>query len=200
MSHEKVQESTGFLKWNKLLKISKTNWKQLFRDVIKTTKDKKLIWLQYRINHSILSTNRSVSKFNQQQCHLCQFCNLHSETIHHLFWQCQKVNTFWNKLSTLINKRCLHANKFRYNELYVIFGLPENIKTDEVCNFITLFAKFYIYKCKVQHTDPNVNNFIDNLYYRYQIEKYNRKNSVTFRNTWGPYLKLFKSLQTLDHS
>ena len=122
--------------------ISKKEWQQTFRDIKRTTKDSKLIWLQYRISHSILTTNRSVSKFNHQQSHLCQFCNLHSETIHHLFWQCPKLNVFWNDLSLLMNKRCIHAYKFRFTENYVLFGISENIKTDKICDFITLMAKF----------------------------------------------------------
>ena len=198
-SQEKEQEPTGFLKWNKQITISKTDWKQTFRNLKRTTKDCKLIWLQYRISHSILTTNRSVSKFNHQQSHLCQFCNLHSETIHHLFWQCPKVTAFWTSLSVLMNKRCMHAYKFRFTEKYILFGMSENIKTDKICDFITLMAKFYIYKSKVQHTELNVNCFIINLYYRYEIEKYTNKNSVFFRNIWGPYLKLFKALQPLDN-
>ena len=79
-----------------------------------------------------------------------------------------------------------------------MFGLCENLKTDKICDFITLMAKFYIYRCKVQHNDLNVNFFISNLYYRYTVEKHNSKNSVSLRNNWGPYLKLFKSLQPLD--
>ena len=199
MSYEKEQESTGFRKWNKHFAISQLDWKETFRNLKKTTKDSKLIWLQYRISHSILTTNRSVSKFNHQQSHLCQFCNLHSETIHHLFWQCQKVYSFWNDLSILINKRCSHAYKFRFTEKYILFGLCENIKTDKICDFITLMAKFYIYRCKVQHNELNVRYFINNLYFRYNVEKYNNKNSIFFRNNWGPYLKLFKSLQPLDN-
>ena len=93
----------------------------------------------------------------------------------------------------------MHAYKFRFTEKYILFGMSENIKTDKICDFITLMAKFYIYKSKVQHTELNVNCFIINLYYRYEIEKYTNKNSVFFRNNWGPYLKLFKALQPLDN-
>ena len=55
---EKEQEPTGFLKWKKQINISKEDWKRMFTNLKRTTRDSKLIWLQYRINHSILSTNR----------------------------------------------------------------------------------------------------------------------------------------------
>ena len=195
---EKKTVATGFLKWNKKVTISKEDWIEIFKNLKITTKDSKLIWLQYRISHSILTTNRSVSKFNNQQCHLCQFCNLHSETIHHLFWECHKVHTFWDRLSDLLNKRCHHTHNFVFEEKYVLFGLNENIYTDKICDFITMFAKMYIYKCKVQQTELNLNSFINSLYYRFQIEKINNHNSVKFRNLWGPYLNLFRSIQILD--
>ena len=196
---EKEQEPTGFLKWKKQINISKEDWKRMFTNLKRTTRDSKLFWLQYRINHSILSTNRSVSKFNNEQNHLCQFCSLHSETIHHLLWKCHKVQKFWQKLCFLINKRCSNAHRFKFEEKYILFGLGEKIYTDKICDFITLNAKFYIYKCKVQHIDLNIDTFMTNIYYRYQIEKLNNHNSVTFRNSWGPYLNLFKSLQTPEN-
>ena len=199
MEHENQQKSTGFMKWNKKIDFSEEEWKKSFRNLKQTTKDYKLIWLQFRISHSILSTNRSVSKFNHQQCHLCQFCRSHSETIHHLFWQCHKTKQFWEDLSNLINKRCLHAHKFRFEEKYVLFCLHEKILTDKTCDLIALNAKLYIYKCKVQHTELNINIFISNLYHRYKIEKYINRNSVTFRNAWGPYVNMFKSLISLDN-
>ena len=171
----------------------------MFTNLKRTTRDSKLIWLQYRINHNILSTNRSVSKFNNEQNHLCQFCSLHSETIHHLLWKCHKVQQFWQQLCFLINKRCSNAHRFKFEEKYILFGLGEKIYTDKICDFITLNAKFYIYKCKVQHIDLNIDTFMTNIYYRYQIEKFNNHNSVTFRNSWGPYLNLFKSLQTPEN-
>ena len=179
--------------------FQKKNVKKSFRTLKQTTKDNKLIWLQFRITHNILTTNRSVSKFNHQQCHLCQFCSSHSETIHHLFWQCRKTKRFWEDLSNLINKRCLHAYKFKFEEKYILFCLNEKIHTDKTCDFIALNAKLYIYKCKVQHIELNINIFISNLYHRYKIEKYINKNSVSFRNAWGPYINLFKSIMSLDN-
>ena len=64
-----------------------------------------------------------------------------------------------------MNERCMHAYKFRFTEKYILFGMSENIKTDKICDFITLMAKFYIYKSKVQHTELNVNC----LYYKAEI-------------------------------
>ena len=79
---------------------------------------------------------------------------LHLSKVHAIITQ------FWEDLSNLINKRCLHAHKFRFEEKYVLFCLHEKIHTDKTCDLIALNAKLYIYKCKVQHTELNINIFI----------------------------------------
>lgn len=185
---------TGFKKWEKHFAITTEEYIGLFKQLKYTTKDNKLHWLQYRILHNILTTNRSVSKFNHTQSHLCTFCSSHSETILHLFWECRKTHTFWNELSTLINLRTKHAHRFRFTERLILLGNCYQIKTDNVCNLIILMSKYYIYRCKVQHIELNVSAFIRELYYRYQIEKEMNNNSILFTVNWAPYLDLFKSL------
>ena len=171
--------------------------KKTFTQMKYTTKDSKLHWLQYRINHHILTTNRSVSKYDKNQSELCTFCNRYSETIHHLFWTCNKVKSFWEDLSDTINKRCTHSHNFHFTETLVLFGYSSIIKTDSVCDLIILMAKFYIYRCKVNQRVLNKNTFIQELFQRYSVQKYIEKNSIDFRNSWKPYLKIFQSLQSL---
>ena len=186
---------TGFNKWNDKLQISLKQWVEIFTNLKQTTKDTKLHWIQFRITHHILTTNRSVAKFNKDQNHLCQFCNVHSETIHHLFWGCDKVKSFWKDIASIFNRRCTHAHNFSFDETLVIFGQSTDIQTDAICDLIILMAKFYIYRSKVQNTILNCKHFIDEVYRRFCIEKIINKNSVEFRNSWGPYLNIFKALQ-----
>ena len=177
-----------------ILDIPKSSWIQGFKILKYSTKDSKLWWLQFRILHNILTTNRSVSKFKQEQSHLCTFCNAHSETIPHLIWECSKTKMFWKELSTIFNRRVLHSHKFQFTKNLVILGICNTIKTDKVCNIIILMAKFFIYRCKVNKTELNLKCFLSEIYNRYCIEKQINMNSVSFRNSWGPYINLFKSL------
>ena len=55
--------------------------KQVFLKFKATTTDPRLIWLQYRIIHNILTTNKSVSKFKHDQSEKCSFCGIQSESI-----------------------------------------------------------------------------------------------------------------------
>ena len=159
-----------------------------------SAQDMKLRWLQFRILHHILTTNRSVAKFNKNQDHRCTFCGAHSETIIHLMWECANVQNFWNDLSLLINRKCLHSHKFSFTKDLVIFGISNTIKTDKICDLIVLLAKFYIYRTKVQHNTLSIKAFKTELFKRFQIEKIINKNSIIFRTDWAPYLAIFQGI------
>ena len=62
----------GVAKWQMLK--DNPDWKQVFLKLKATTTDPRLIWLQYRIIHNILTTNKSVSKFKHDQSEKCSFC------------------------------------------------------------------------------------------------------------------------------
>ena len=190
-SNEKYQ---GYIKWSSKTEIDKTDWIETFEKLKNTTKDTKLRWLQYRILHHILTTNKSVSNFKREQTPLCTFCNKHDETILHLFWECQKVKVFLKSLENVINNRCMHSFNFRFTKSLMIFGYCFDITTDSICDLVILIAKYFIYRCKVQKLNLNIQLFKRELYNRYLVEKIVNKNSVIFRNKWGPYLNIFKSI------
>ena len=143
---EKASNITGLNKSITKINATKQTWEKSFKSLKSSTKDTKLWWMQFRILHHILTTNRSISKFKIEQSHLCTFCKAHSETMLHLFWECSKSEAFWSSLSKLINKRVIHSNNFRFTKNLVFFGICEIIKTDAVCDFMILMAKYYIYR------------------------------------------------------
>ena len=185
---------TGFERWCKKTNISKEAWLSSFQFLKRTTSDTKLRWLQYRILHYIITTNRSVSKFIPGQNSNCTFCGAHSETIIHLFWECNFVQRFWKDFSFMINKKCVHSHNFKFTENLIIFGKCNMIYTDKIFDLIILVAKFYIYRCKVQNKPLNIHIFIKEIYRRYLIEKIISKNSISFKNNWTPYVPLFKGI------
>jgi len=185
---------SGFRKWSQNTGISKDEWLDSFVKLIATTNDPKLRWIQSRILHHILTTNRSVSKYTHNQTDLCSFCNLKSETILHIFWECTKTKIFWNNLETTFNNRCSHSVNFRFTKSLILFGHCEIIRTDKICDFIILMAKFFIYRCKVQNINLNSRLFLIELYNRYKAEFIISKNRNQLRNGWAPYQNMFKAI------
>ena len=188
--------SKGLTKWQNSTGITKKNWHKSFYKAKKTTNDTKLLYLQFRILHNILTTNRSVSKYKPNQTDSCEFCKQASETIQHLLWHCEVVKAFWKDLENLLNLRCTNVHNLSFNEHLIIFGHSETIMTDEIFEFIILLAKFFIYRCKVQKNNPNINKFKYELYHRYCIEKTIRNDSPMFKNSWAPYMNIFRSLMS----
>ena len=145
---------TSLPKWsNDLINIPNSNvWdiRSIYEIVFKTTKDSKLQWFQYRINHRILGTNYLLKKMNITQDESCSFCNNSPETILHLFWMCDISKNFWSQVRTYINSKCgLNMNEFTVFD--ILFG---NTKLDRVINIILLQAKLFLYQSKLNHQLP----------------------------------------------
>ena len=64
------QECTGYNRWSKVTDLSKRSWELSFVKLKFSTHDSKLRWLQFRILHNILTTNRSVSKYKENSSRL----------------------------------------------------------------------------------------------------------------------------------
>jgi len=184
----------GFEKWEKVMDISVYEWQSCFKSLVALTKDTKLWWLQYRILHHILTTNRSVSKFNKEQSHLCEFCKAHSETIYHLLWESQHVKTFWEELRRNINNRCNTNCRLGVDEKLTLFGISKDNKVDNVIDLILLLAKSYIYRCKVQGSVLYIRLFLNEVHNRFCIEKNINSNYNIFMEKWSPYINLFRNV------
>ena len=185
----------GVAKWEMLK--DNPDWKQVFLKLKATTTDPRLIWLQYRIIHNILTTNKSVSKFKHDQSEKCSFCGIQSESIVHLFGECNIIMVFWNELQQIINSRCNVTEQLALNNSSILLGLDPTQTQNKVIDQIILFAKQYIYNCKVFKRDIKVRAFLSILLNKYKVEcilSHNAKDQINFMSNWEPYANLFRGL------
>ena len=182
----------GIGKWQTRFATFKA-WIPAFYQIRNTTKDTQLHWFQYRILHHILSTNRSVSKFNKDQSDLCSFCSDHSETIYHLLWSCHISNAFWKTLERILVSKCDHISNLTLNDELIILGISNSFKTDMVFDLIISLAKFHICKCKVNKIRPSLTLFLPSLKVRYEIEKSISHDKLKqIETAWLPYINLIQ--------
>ena len=161
----------GVKKWYNTLSTPVVGeWKSYFRNLINATGDTKLRWFQFRLLHNILTTNRSASKFIQDQNDKCEFCKVHSETIHHLFLKCGITRRFWTDLSNMLNANNTHGLKTTLDDTLILFGETQEQYKNTTLNFLLILAKHFIYKSKVQKTKPNLQHFKHILTHRYEVE------------------------------
>ena len=83
-------------KWINLFpEFGEDKWKFIYALPYILTQDTNLRWFQYKLIHRILANNYFLHKIGIAESIQCTFCNLESETIYHLFWDCEYVKKLW---------------------------------------------------------------------------------------------------------
>ena len=64
----------------------------------------------------------------------------------------------------------MHCDRLQLNAIIVLFEKDKQTKTD--IWFDDMRAKFFIYKCRINKSKPNVQHFMNEMKYIYNIDKY----------------------------
>ena len=170
------------------------NWKKIFQTTRKIS-DVKFKWFQLRINNRILVTNNILKEMNVINDNTCSFCNTVKDSIFHYLWDCDYVQSFWNRLLRYLKEHCNHCTRLEFNPCLILFNFDDNTIVDTVFVKILLTAKFFIYKCRIQKRLPDVDNFLLYLKEIYTIDKFvatmqMNKNKCTVN--WAPYMTIIQ--------
>ena len=186
----KQNEHVSITKWND--RFDDLNWKNIFYKSNKTTIDTKLKWFQIRLIYRCLPTNRFLHLRKIKNDALCENCKNADESISHMFWECDYVQSFWKDLKNLFISKLPHCSNLNFDEQFILFGCKENTITDKPLDLFILSAKYHIYLCKFSQSIPNAHIFINQFKRRYKLEKYYNYNieNEKFQQMWKPYEKL----------
>ena len=160
---------TASKKWN--LEFVNLNWRAIFKKCMYNTTDPQLQWFQARLLHRILPTQKYLNLCKLADSATCVFCKNDIESLNHLFWDCYHVKMFWTALMNLLHEKCTHCIRLSFTKELIMFGLAENIRTDSALDSIILYAKFFIYKCKLRESLPILEHFLHELSHRVIVEK-----------------------------
>lgn len=149
-----------FLKWEEILNADIQDWSKYFVLLKKSCRDTYLVSFQYKLLHRIIPTNTFLYKIKLKDTKLCTFCKTEDETIEHLFYECTLVHTFWENV--LLKVQQFFVN-FELDKKQIFLGYDQESK---FLNFIVLFAKNYIFRCKLKDQIPNIVDM------KNRIEKY----------------------------
>ena len=111
-----------------------------------------------RIMHRIVGTNVMLKEMGVTKNNKCSFCLIAKDTIQHIFWERKHSQQFWTRLLVLLKEKCTSCYRLRLSECLILFGI-DDIKTENVFDFILLLAKQYLYKCKIEKQFPNIDIF-----------------------------------------
>ena len=135
-------------KWNNL--FQNVDWKKIYGLVFRITRDTYIQWFQTRIIHRILATNSLLFKMKIVNDILCTFCLSEEETLVHLFWNCNVVQTLLNCVKNVISTG---------NEPFTLdcqtFMLGSTCENCDKYNILYYEIKKYIYLCKRKKINPS---------------------------------------------
>ena len=117
----------------------------------RSTKDSKLQWLQFRINHHILVTNKFLLKIGKTEGQLCTFCHTEIEYIYHLFWDCIFVQQLIREIEIVLDQNDI---RFNFRDISFLFGSLDTKATSVPHNLIVMTFKRYqhYYKDRLART------------------------------------------------
>ena len=175
-------------KWSQKINLH-IPWEKVFHKIHKI-RDVTLKWLQIRIVHRIIVTNVILHAMGIAENVKCTLCNEERDSIEHFLWDCEHTQRFWNAVECFFNEKCKNAHSLKISRELVIFGVDECSRLNDTFEFIIMFAKLYIFKCKTKNCLPNLSAFQKQLNARYKIEEFNAKindNLTNFHVAWSAF-------------
>ena len=154
--HFKQRNSKSEEKWALELDINKEDLTEFYLLHKKTLScDSFLRAFQYKISNRILATNRLLFKIGISPYDLCTFCNTHSESIVHLYYDCNIIKNLWFQIFDDLDLRQKIPNLL-FEKKIIIFGYNEENHFKKSFNLFLLYIKYYIYIKKLELTEPNL--------------------------------------------
>ena len=132
------------------------DWDTVYRSPFLCTKISKLIVFQFKLLHRRLATNSFLTKINLKDNEQCTFCQNDTETLIHLFWNCNVSTLFWQDFKQwAVNRGELSI----YINLtaYLVLGLKPSKK--KRLDFYFLIARLFLWVCKTRNSLPKIENF-----------------------------------------
>ena len=171
--------------------FDETEWQFFYSLPYKVTKDTQLRYLQIKILHRIIPTNSWLFKCNLTNTNQCSFCEIHRETIIHLFWECTFSKSIWLNLKDWLitidrNLRITLGPK------EIILGENRDNCKNSI-EHIKLITKEYLYRSKLQNRKPVFKELIYIIKMKISIEKHHLNND-TFTKKWGEQIIRFFNL------
>ena len=132
-------------------------WRSCYKRVSDIFFDNRIKIFYYYIIRGCLQTNRIIHNFVNNTSVMCTFCDSETETIMHLFWNCDYSKNFINNTLPLVfsDFPCMTAN---FSAINFIFGI-KNERMFSPSNFCALLIKKFIWNQRCKKIRPDYVDF-----------------------------------------
>lgn len=159
-------------KWENETNEQDFEWKYIFSVPYKCTISTKLREFQYKYLMRIVPNNSYLFICKLKPSNLCELCNMAVDSNKHLFWECPTIQSFWSGINTLLQTSGLGYNMNLTYEYISFCNVKVTCNKKHILiNFIILLAKYFIFKCKCNTTQPAIHNFHTYLNQTIKIEE-----------------------------
>ncbi len=118
-----------------------------------------------------LATNKLLYDMRKVDSPRCVFCNLQSETICHLFFECTNLKDIWYNVSNVCSMIISCKVQLSCSDVILGFFSKEINEQEYFINMVVLYVKHYILKCKYNMTNPTFNGLYQYMRYQSSCEK-----------------------------
>ena len=133
------------------------------------TRETKLQTFQFQLLHRRIATDNYLYKMGISLTDSCTFYEQTTETLIHLFWECEFVETFWQNIQYWLIQRQVKPQDFSLN-LSTCLGLVDNTE-DLLLHHVLVIGRYHIYSSKIKKTLPNLHIFSQTFLKCQEIEK-----------------------------
>ena len=161
---------TCTVKWEQIYENYIFDWESIYHCAFICARETALQSFQYKVINRFLPCNALLYKWNKSDTDLCNDCQT-TDSIEHFLVQCSHLENFWMSFFTWW--KTVYDVLINVKTLDIIFGI-NNTEHDIVLNslnFCILYAKYFIYKCKINSIGISFHHFKNELKNRIEYEK-----------------------------
>lgn len=168
----KTYESPGDIElyWFDILEVEgEIDWANIHDNNFRCTIETQLRSFYFKIFHRAICTNKFLHKIGKIESPLCFFCNGASESLVHLFCDCDNILNLWDSLSAFIEKKT--NENYKFSKFEKMFGVDPTSTCHSTCiNYLILCLKFYIYRCRFQQIIPKFQAYLNLIKIKFKTE------------------------------
>ena len=180
-----------WLKYCLILQIKPIKWNDIYRIPFQYTKCTKRINFHFKFMHRLIATSSFLKKIKINDTIECTFCLDEPESLIHLFCACNNTSAFWTNLTTWLSLSNIIANDFRLNATLAMGLMPVPSKWKGLITICFLFARYFIWQCKLNQILPNLNGCLPLLQKFKEIDKKANRLTRSKKQLWEPLTNRF---------
>ena len=184
---------TAMNSWQQEILIGEkgNQWSDIFRIANSANRDVNMKMFQFKILHRILATNKKLKQFRIIDSDLCDFCGLETESIIHIFCECEVTTPIWQHISKWLERSGIRLGYLTHSQ--IVFG---DKNWDAVVNRIIIVTKRVIFYNKRTKSIPSLIQVLRTLKKQFEVEKLiatTNNKLCYFRGFWSPIWRQINS-------